>query len=587
MSRRSVVARPFAILGAALLVFAACSDAAPSVAAEVPGAGGTGGSGEGADDPHRADLLEVTPLAGSAELPGPFSTSLACAKCHASSEPSAAMRDGAGRGIAPFDLWRSTMMANAARDPIFRAQLAAETQRAPEAAAAIEATCLSCHAPALSHERASRNAPPPRLADLSEGGDDAHRGLDGVTCIVCHRIAPEGLGTEESFDAGYSLGPDDVIYGPYATPFTGPMVNQAGFTPTHGSHIEDSALCGSCHTLVTHALRPDGTATGVAFDEQTPFLDYRASAFPAEGVNCQSCHVPRFDEDGAPISTRIARTPNGGDFPRTSERSPYGRHVFVGGNTLVPQLYRDEPVLGATAPAEAFDATRAAARMMLEDAATLAIGALEEGPSGTFTYPLTITSETGHKLPAGYPARRIVLHVRVLDAEGRVLLESGRLDENGRLVDGSGTPLATETDPARYEPHRDVIEGANAVLVYEQVPGDEAGLPTTSLLAAAHQLKDNRILPRGFDPRSPDGARVAPVGVDEDADFVGGSDTVRIVVRGTRPARIEATLLYQTLGPRWRDGLARSATPWAVALGEMLDRADTEAVVMTRAERAE
>ena len=59
--------------------------------------------------------------------------------------------------------------------------------------------------------------------------------------------------------------------------------------------------------------------------------------------------------------------------------------------------------------------------------------------------------------------------------------------------------------------------------------GDAQGAVTTGLLTAVRYLKDNRLLPRGFDKaREPD---VAVLGeAAQDADFVAGQDRVRYVV---------------------------------------------------------
>ena len=83
-------------------------------------------------------------------------------------------------------------------------------------------------------------------------------------------------------------------------------------------------------------------------------------------------------------------------------------------------------------------------------------------------------------------------------------------------------------------------------MIYEAEHGDLDGRATTSLLRAARYLKDNRILPRGFDParRLPDGMsgrlwlRWEP---ERDPDFVPGSDQVMYAIpgrSGQRPARI-------------------------------------------------
>jgi hypothetical protein len=71
-------------------------------------------------------------------------TSEACALCHSTSERATAMRDSAERSVAPFDLWQSTMMANAARDPFWRAVMSAEMAATPNAAAHIAGECMKC-----------------------------------------------------------------------------------------------------------------------------------------------------------------------------------------------------------------------------------------------------------------------------------------------------------------------------------------------------------------------------------------------------------------------------------------------------------
>ena len=41
-----------------------------------------------------------------------------------------------------------------------------------------------------------------------------------------------------------------------------PMRHHTGFTPTFGPHAAESAMCGSCHTLYTHAYHANGEETG-------------------------------------------------------------------------------------------------------------------------------------------------------------------------------------------------------------------------------------------------------------------------------------------------------------------------------------
>ena len=77
----------------------------------------------------RADRL---PAPRSAENER-FLTADRCALCHDSSPNARALRDAQGDSVAPYDLWESTIMANAARDPIFRAALSVERAATPAA----------------------------------------------------------------------------------------------------------------------------------------------------------------------------------------------------------------------------------------------------------------------------------------------------------------------------------------------------------------------------------------------------------------------------------------------------------------------
>ena len=94
--------------------------------------------------------LALWPRTGAAvpTEPGTLTNDLAestsCQNCH--SFPNA-FEHGADPQYAPYFGWQGTLMANAARDPFFRAVLAAEAQRAGKDRAAVEAKCLHCHAP--------------------------------------------------------------------------------------------------------------------------------------------------------------------------------------------------------------------------------------------------------------------------------------------------------------------------------------------------------------------------------------------------------------------------------------------------------
>lgn len=521
-----------------------------------------------------------------------FTTSGSCATCHAQSARAQAMRDAKGRGIAPYDLWQSTMMANAARDPLWRAVVSMEVAATPSRKAEIEAKCLRCHSPMASTEAA--RAKVEIGLDILYGTDaKAQLALDGVSCTVCHQIQPKNLGKPESYSGHYEIGTEREIFGPHAEPVQGPMSAFTGFTPREGQHLRKSALCATCHTLFTDAYDPKGKLTGQTLPEQTPYLEWRNSIFNDEddgkGASCQSCHVPTRDQDGTAIKTRIAHAPPGFDFPFVNDREPFGRHIFVGGNTLIPAILRDHAdELRPRATPEAFNATVAAAKDQLQKrTARLKLKDLKQS-GDRLEFSVAVSTMTGHKFPTAHPTRRAWLQVVVSDSAGRVLFNSGGFDPGGRILDSRGKPLPGELAGGPTYPHRSVVRSGDEVQVYESVMADAEGAATYLLIRGGSYLKDNRILPLGWKADHKDAKAILPVGVGKDPDFLGGRDSVRYEVElpasSQGPLRVEARLVYQVLGSRYADELFRYDTREIQAFKRYWKAADRRPVVIAHAE---
>ncbi len=506
---------------------------------------------------------------------GRFSTSDVCADCHDNAASATAMRDEDDRPIAPYDLWQSSMMANAGRDPLWRAQMSAELAATPAAADAIGAKCTRCHL-AMAAEDAALTGSPALTADtLTAGGEATNLALDGVSCTLCHQIEPDGLGDDASFGGGFATAGTSTIYGPHADPFAHPMEMRSGFTPEEGDHVSESELCATCHTLTTHALDASGAETGGAVVEQAPYLELKLSDHADS--SCQSCHLPKDSVDGEPISTHIAHNPSGQNFPPTSERSPYGRHTLVGGNTLIPAILRDwSAVLQPRATSAAFDATIEAARTQLAErtGSVTVDGLVLDGDE--LRFDVVVTSFVGHKLPTGIPVRRVWLRTQVTDAAGTVVFSHGSWDDAGRIVDGAGAPLAAESAGGPVLPHVDAVDSAGDVVIYEAIMADGAGDATWRLLRGEGWVKDNRLLPAGFDRVQGAAADIDAVGVDGDLDFVGGADRVHYtldVTGSVAPLAVEVELVFQPLSARWADELFASGTPEALAFQVMYESA--------------
>lgn len=493
-----------------------------------------------------------------------FATGDGCSLCHSASPTAGALWSSTGEDVSPHGLWQATMMANAARDPYWRAQVAKETSLHPAKAAQLESLCVRCHAPMGHHTNLIAGEPP-----LSVAAAAAHPLFsDGVSCTVCHQIQPEGLGTDARFDGNIEIKPGRKIFGPYPDPGGQPMIVHSAFTPTPAPHIRSSALCAGCHTLRTeHA--------GEKFPEQSPFLEWRNSIYTDEpqhtatSKSCQECHMAEI----GPM--RVARNPAGFDF-NIATRFPVRAHAFVGGNAFMLDLLRvNAAALGVTAPAAALERMARATRQQLSHrTASIAVEDIKrqkaEDGKEMLTFDLVVTNLTGHKFPTGYPARRAWVQTQIRDGRTNVFT-SGEPDEKGRIK-GIADELAI--------PHRDVIDAQDQVVVYEMVAADETGKPTTSLGSMAKRLKDTRLLPAGYDPKGPHAADTAPVGLAGDQNFADGQD--RITYRIALPAgigdrlTIVAWLWYQPIPPAWVDALRPIDAPEAKTFTAMYDAMKTK-----------
>ena len=98
------------------------------------------------------------------------------------------------------------------------------------------------------------------------------------------------------------------------------------------------------------------------------------------------------------------------------------------------------------------------------------------------------------------------------------MFESGALNPNGSIHGNDN-----DEDAARFEPHytRDHASRSGADL-RERDGRAPTGRVTTGLLTALRYVKDNRLLPHGFDKRTADKDVAVHGEAEGDADFAGG-----------------------------------------------------------------
>jgi hypothetical protein len=491
-------------------------------------------------------LTAVGHGAAPEKLTPQFQTSDRCVACHNG------LLTASGADVSIGFAWRASMMANSSRDPYWRASVRRESLEHTASQAAIEDECTVCHMPITrynAHVRGERGKAFPHfpfVADKEEGREAA----DGVSCAVCHQISTERLGTPDSFNGGFVVqtpaDPDTrPEYGPFdieAGHVRIMRTSSEGYRPTKSDHIRQSELCATCHTLLTQALGPGGTPIG-RLPEQVPYQEWLHSDYKTTR-SCQSCHMPAVNEP-AP-ATRVF-----GEM-----RDGLARHTFVAGNFFMQRMlnrYRDDLEVAAL-PNEltaAADETLAflgsqAARITIEDV---------RAEAGQLRADVIVENLGGHKLPTAYPSRRAWLHVVVRDANGRIVFESGALNP-----DGSVRGNDNDADASTFEPHYTEIHSPDEVQIYESVMGDANGAVTTGLLTAVRYLKDNRLLPHGFDKRTAEPDVAVHGGALDDPDFTGAGDRVRYAVpvgNGQGPFTVDAELLYQPIGYRWANNLKK------------------------------
>ena len=539
---------------------------------------------------------------------GVFTGAATCARCHRASSDlnpaiAAVMRmplQDDGVDISPGSQWRHSMMGQAFTDPYFRASVEDEVSAFPALAGQIEDKCLTCHTP-MAHIHAHQTSndltqdvtcPDPdgcyRLATASI--QDHAR--EGVSCTLCHQIRSDNLGTAASFSGNFSIaaaGDQDAmtIYGPYLNPHpsgANAMFSNSRYTPKFGSQVTTSGYCASCHTLYTPTIDVDsGQPSGTDFLEQGPFLEWRNSVYvtgASQERQCQDCHM----SPPPAYRSRIAVRPDGSVNAAWPERMPFYTHSMVGGNAYMLELLRDNRVdlgIASSTTVAGFDAQIAETRRLLQNAAAQLAVTRFEISGNELLVDVLLTNKTGHKLPTAYPSRRMWLHLVVRDAANQVVFESGAPDASGHISTDAGRLQADclarnkppgFTNAGCFEPHRDVIDAAAQVAIYETVLGDSNDHITHVLLHAASYLKDNRIPPEGFTDALADliepQTRPAGIGTDDDFNVVNnqqgsGSDTVHYRVPVNDPGAaysVEARLLYQATQPGFIDGLQSSGS---------------------------
>jgi Cytochrome P460 len=432
---------------------------------------------------------------------------------------------------------------------------------------------------------------------------------------------------ERATTGQFTLGPPDQIFGPFEdnTISTHPMKTALGVEPKYNAYVKDSRMCGSCHTVILPVMdqKPSGHSM-----EQVTYLEWLNSQFQTDfnpGPNaqsCQACHMKGSyanAERGVnikQIQTTFADVQDD-TYPAAEHLAPmeqvrarfrdkgFARHQLQGLNVFLLEMFDRfmEPdtskqpnysndILGvrksdymSTLSNDLPNAISNFVQTARQETATIEL-LQPKISSQTLSADVRITNLTGHRLPSGVGFRRafvefVVMDNRTIDpssGQPTVVWSSGRTNAAGVIVDGQGNPLPSEyigtatNRKGPYQPHfygsgRPITQPTQ-VQIFEELTKDGDGNFTTSFLRRHENIKDNRLLPKGWTATGPDPSSLTgeylhatfPEGeAAKDPSYLDGSGTsvVRYEVplsalpKGTDPSKLtmKATLYYQSIPP--------------------------------------
>lgn len=394
------------------------------------------------------------------DLQNPLEAPNQCATCHAF--PNAAQHADVAN-YSPMG-WQGSMMANSARDPVFWAGVAIAAQDDPTHTE----ECVRCHSPRAFLEG---------RGDAISIGELMPPDLEGITCDLCHRMMDDGM--TQAGNARYVI--DDAAQDG-KVPKRGPW-SYGVDEPNHPwsddvAFTASSRMCGTCHdvTTIRERVDDDGVGMGMPFNEQRTYREWLNSDFAQPGPDartCQDCHLPAIDDVAgcSSFSAQGLTHATGGRYHDLVGANRFMLEVLAaqyGGMGMGMGMGVDEGFYEHTMERlDAFVQTAATLEVEFPDAVDLA--------QGIGSLPVTVTNETGHKLPSGYSEGRVMWIEVVASYAGEVVYSSGRWD--------AGT-IEDDAQVRRYEARaEDYDDGA-----------------TFHLLRNNHWVLDTRLPPRGLVP---------------------------------------------------------------------------------------
>jgi hypothetical protein len=503
------------------------------------------------EKPVKEDQLLFMPGTQPGEA-GTFQSVSKCDNCHG----------GYNAGVEPAHTWRGSMMAQAARDPLWLACLTVSTQDSIWALGNTNAgdLCIRCHSPTGWLEGRSE----PTNTDSLQGMD-----FDGVQCDFCHRMVDpfaelgqpdvpaetdptaismaqetyqkdlEILGTQTLFDGTpfidpatnlptyYEEGYTEAASGQF---FTDPASNhkrgpffdaQAKHGVYYSRHHKSNKFCSACHDVSNPVLAslalgidvPETQAAATYFHVERTTSEFLLSAYGnggsttnipgvPEANKCQDCHMR--DVRGAAANKR--GTPVRDDMPL---------HDLTGGNAWISGILATADQNGPVFDQYNYDilsgqkytgasvevAGLQGSGQALVDGSNRAVQQLEMAAD------LSISSETSSEVT-----------IKVLNNGGHKLIsgfpEGRRMFLNVKFFDTDGNligefnpydPLVTTQDGSGNEVYQSggtipYAQRTESMIWEAKMSSALTGEEESfHFVLATDRYKDNRIPPKGFD----------------------------------------------------------------------------------------
>jgi hypothetical protein len=445
-----------------------------------------------------------------------------CQTCHGQ-DPT--VPNDPGADWLPYDTWAGTMMANAARDPLFLAALTVANQDKP----GIGTFCLRCHTNA-GFVRGN--------ATIPDGSQLDDNDMQGVGCEVCHRASDDkNVDPQAPYIGNAQLlwATNNVKRGPYSD----------SQSPVHASLQSDyttgSALCGGCHEVsnpVVNMVNEAGADLGTGFPLDTTYTEWLNSGYSAAGStnkSCQDCHMRRHTEDQ--FVCRLSGQPTR-PKPRT--------HAFAAANVWGIDAVKAADPAYAALHVQAFALARAEAEAVLKTAASVEITSLPTTAEvgSTISVGVKVTNQTGHKFPTGYAdGRRAFVSIAWADATD------------------AGSPQETVVLGA-YDASNGTIQADPPTRIYHAVHAERAANGTLTFDHLARHnfiVEDTRIPPLGF-VSTPATLPKGPINYSDGAGGFKSSDeasfTIPVPEGPTGFRKLVVRVNYQTVTQSYIDFLA-------------------------------